>query len=265
MACKRPWGAGSAVERGAGRLGPGAVPTLGAQAAEVRGHPVPAGRHRRQALPGHRGGQRGGESALAPGRRRLVQRGPGPRGGGQHPLPGGRPGGADRRRPHPFADREFDLVVVVDFLEHIPDDRGFAAELGRILKPGGRLIVNVPREPRWSLVWPCATPSASPTSGTAICAPATGKIAWRPCLSPGLRSRRRAPIARLSPSCWTRRSILGMSSKNAARARGLHGQGHGGDPGRLAKGGAGAMKALYPAMRAWTALDGLCLFSRDIA
>jgi len=56
--------------------------------------------------------------------------------------------------PTPFADNEFDCVVVVDFLEHIADDTGFAAELGRIIKPGGQLIVNVPRPPRWSLVWP---------------------------------------------------------------------------------------------------------------
>jgi SAM-dependent methyltransferase len=44
----------------------------------------------------------------------------------------------------PFADDEFDRVVIVDFLEHIPDDRGFVDELFRILKPGGELIANVP-------------------------------------------------------------------------------------------------------------------------
>lgn len=44
----------------------------------------------------------------------------------------------------PFPDRTFDQVVVVDYLEHIPDDRAFAAELARILKPGGRVIINVP-------------------------------------------------------------------------------------------------------------------------
>jgi SAM-dependent methyltransferase len=44
----------------------------------------------------------------------------------------------------PFPDRAFDQVVVVDYLEHIPDDAGFADELARILKPGGRVIVNVP-------------------------------------------------------------------------------------------------------------------------
>jgi len=50
----------------------------------------------------------------------------------------------DGRRT-PFADAYFDTVVVVDFLEHIHTDREFAAELHRILKPGGTLIVNVPR------------------------------------------------------------------------------------------------------------------------
>ena len=44
----------------------------------------------------------------------------------------------------PFEDGAFDLVVIVDFLEHIPDDRGFARELARILKPGGQLVINVP-------------------------------------------------------------------------------------------------------------------------
>jgi SAM-dependent methyltransferase len=44
----------------------------------------------------------------------------------------------------PFADGTFDQIVIVDFLEHIPHDREFVRELARILKPGGRLIVNVP-------------------------------------------------------------------------------------------------------------------------
>lgn len=38
----------------------------------------------------------------------------------------------------------FDLVVIVDFLEHTETDREFARDLRRILKPDGRLIVNVP-------------------------------------------------------------------------------------------------------------------------
>jgi SAM-dependent methyltransferase len=44
----------------------------------------------------------------------------------------------------PFADNTFDQIVIVDFLEHIPDDARFVRELRRILKPNGVLIVNVP-------------------------------------------------------------------------------------------------------------------------
>lgn len=46
----------------------------------------------------------------------------------------------------PFEADEFDCIVIIDFLEHIPDDRGFVRELYRILKPDGLLIVNVPHE-----------------------------------------------------------------------------------------------------------------------
>lgn len=44
----------------------------------------------------------------------------------------------------PYEDEEFDRIVIVDFLEHIPDDAGFVAELDRILKPDGVVIINVP-------------------------------------------------------------------------------------------------------------------------
>jgi SAM-dependent methyltransferase len=44
----------------------------------------------------------------------------------------------------PFPDRTFDQVVVVDYLEHIEDDREFARELARVLVPGGRAVVNTP-------------------------------------------------------------------------------------------------------------------------
>jgi SAM-dependent methyltransferase len=44
----------------------------------------------------------------------------------------------------PFRDAEFDRVVVVDMLEHVADDHAFVAELARVLRPGGRLVVNTP-------------------------------------------------------------------------------------------------------------------------
>jgi SAM-dependent methyltransferase len=44
----------------------------------------------------------------------------------------------------PFPDATFDRVAVVDMLEHVPDEDAFVAELARVTKPGGRLVVNTP-------------------------------------------------------------------------------------------------------------------------
>lgn len=43
-----------------------------------------------------------------------------------------------------FKNNEFDKIVIVDFLEHIPNDGDFLNDMYRILKPGGELIINVP-------------------------------------------------------------------------------------------------------------------------
>lgn len=47
-------------------------------------------------------------------------------------------------QPLPFVDDEFDCVVIVDIIEHLHDDRGFMREVYRVLKPGGKLIINAP-------------------------------------------------------------------------------------------------------------------------
>lgn len=44
----------------------------------------------------------------------------------------------------PFPDASFDRVLVVDMLEHVPDDGRFVRELSRVLRPGGVLVVNTP-------------------------------------------------------------------------------------------------------------------------
>jgi SAM-dependent methyltransferase len=50
--------------------------------------------------------------------------------------------------PLPFARGEFDLVWCSETLEHVPDTAGFLAEARRVLVPGGRLAVTVPRSGR---------------------------------------------------------------------------------------------------------------------
>lgn len=45
----------------------------------------------------------------------------------------------------PFAERSFDSVYVGQVLEHLDDERAVIAEALRVLAPGGRLIISVPK------------------------------------------------------------------------------------------------------------------------
>jgi SAM-dependent methyltransferase len=52
----------------------------------------------------------------------------------------------------PFLDDHFDLILATDVLEHIDDEETAVAELHRVLRPGGTLIVSVPAfESLWGL------------------------------------------------------------------------------------------------------------------
>lgn len=45
----------------------------------------------------------------------------------------------------PFDDDGFDVVIAAEILEHLHDDRGAMAEIARVVRPGGRVAVTVPR------------------------------------------------------------------------------------------------------------------------
>jgi SAM-dependent methyltransferase len=45
----------------------------------------------------------------------------------------------------PFPDASFDVVMASEVLEHIPDDDLAVAEIARVVRPGGRVAVTVPR------------------------------------------------------------------------------------------------------------------------
>ena len=44
----------------------------------------------------------------------------------------------------PFNDSTFDLVMATDILEHVDEDAMALAEIKRVLKPGGRVLITVP-------------------------------------------------------------------------------------------------------------------------
>jgi SAM-dependent methyltransferase len=51
----------------------------------------------------------------------------------------------------PFADSSFDIVTCLDVIEHIEDDRRAVAEIVRVIRPGGLLVLTVPAfEVFWS-------------------------------------------------------------------------------------------------------------------
>lgn len=44
----------------------------------------------------------------------------------------------------PYADNEFDVVLVLDAIEHVEDDLGALAEIRRVLKAGGIAVITAP-------------------------------------------------------------------------------------------------------------------------
>lgn len=44
----------------------------------------------------------------------------------------------------PYDDGSFDVVTLLDVIEHVPDDRSLLGEARRVLRPGGTLLVTVP-------------------------------------------------------------------------------------------------------------------------
>jgi SAM-dependent methyltransferase len=46
--------------------------------------------------------------------------------------------------PLPFEDNTFDVITILDVLEHLDDDRAMLRELHRVLRRGGLLLLSVP-------------------------------------------------------------------------------------------------------------------------
>ncbi len=51
----------------------------------------------------------------------------------------------------PLKGRQYDLVILLDVLEHMSDPFGFLQELRPLLAPGARLVISVPNIAHWSV------------------------------------------------------------------------------------------------------------------
>jgi SAM-dependent methyltransferase len=54
----------------------------------------------------------------------------------------------DLTKPLPYADGTFDLVILSEVLEHLPEHRTVLFESGRVLAPGGHLVLSTPNVAR---------------------------------------------------------------------------------------------------------------------
>lgn len=63
----------------------------------------------------------------------------------------------DLTRPLPYADAAFDLVILCEVAEHLPTYLPVVSEVGRVLAPGGHLILSTPNvarlHSRWHYFW----------------------------------------------------------------------------------------------------------------
>ncbi|HAC80681.1 MAG TPA: SAM-dependent methyltransferase [Deltaproteobacteria bacterium] len=64
----------------------------------------------------------------------------------------------------PFADGEFDCVIISEVMEHLEEDERALAEVSRVLRPGGTLAVSVPREGPEAVCWALSDEYPAPKS-----------------------------------------------------------------------------------------------------
>lgn len=157
----------------------------------------------------------------------------------------------------PFPDQSFDLIVVVDLMEHIVAHDMLAGELARCLRPGGRLVLNVPHVRRLAVLPSVRNALGLTDDWHGHVRPGYTAESLGDLLSPwfavrGVRSYSKFFSHFLDTALnWV--YLRGSRGRARSTAKGMvvtgdsHGMG----------GGGGALRLAYPVMRAFAALDSL--------
>lgn len=120
----------------------------------------------------------------------------------------------------PFADESFDVAVLSEILEHIPDDERAIAEAARILKPGGVAAVSVPRWLPEKLCWALSDEYHEVEGGHVRVYKAdelAGKLA-----SAGMRVTRTDHVHALHVPYWWLKCAVGVDNPEHPLVRGYH-------------------------------------------
>jgi SAM-dependent methyltransferase len=120
----------------------------------------------------------------------------------------------------PFPDESFDVIVAAEVLEHLHDDARAFAELERVLKPGGRIAVTVPRWFPERICW-ALSDAYHQVEGGHVRIYRRGQVLRR------LRAERLRPYAThhahaLHSPYWWLKCALGIENEQAAPVRLYH-------------------------------------------
>jgi SAM-dependent methyltransferase len=122
----------------------------------------------------------------------------------------------------PFADAAFDRIIAAEVMEHIDDDGAAAAELARVLRPGGMLAVTVPSWLPEKVCWALSDKYHAPhvTDGH-VRIYTRSRLAWR-VVEVGLRPTRSHHAHALHSPYWWMKCALGLERPDRWPVRTYH-------------------------------------------
>jgi SAM-dependent methyltransferase len=170
----------------------------------------------------------------------------------------------------PFPDASFDVVVAINFLEHIKDDETFFAEMTRVLKPGGAFVFLAPKGEKGRLGYAVKRMLGFTADQEGF---GHARDGYPPAAARALMQRHGIRVAGLESYCrfFTEfvEDLLNYAyHRKAMKGRDTAQQDFHGDTAPMSADALNKVgtayklySAVYPALRAWTMLDYLIPFS----